>query len=108
MLPKNRLGRAMAHKLKVYAGADHPHGAQDPVPLSLGEIPKWEGLPKPEDKPAPKPKAEKAKRERTGPAQKAPARKTVTRKPAAKKSTAKRTTAKTQTARRSRSTKKET
>jgi large subunit ribosomal protein L13 len=28
MLPHNRLGRAMAKKLKVYAGADHPHEAQ--------------------------------------------------------------------------------
>lgn len=33
MLPKNRLGRRLATKLKVYAGADHPHGAQKPVPL---------------------------------------------------------------------------
>ncbi len=32
MLPKNRLGRAMAKKLKVYAGAEHPHAAQDPKP----------------------------------------------------------------------------
>lgn len=35
MLPKNRLGRAMATKLKVYAGPDHPHGAQQPQPLTL-------------------------------------------------------------------------
>ena len=35
MLPHNRLGRAMAKKLKVYAGADHPHEAQDPQPLEL-------------------------------------------------------------------------
>src|ERR671922_1597727 len=33
MLPKNRLGRAMAKKLKVYRGAAHPHQAQQPVPL---------------------------------------------------------------------------
>lgn len=33
MLPKNRLGRAMAKKLKVYRGADHPHGAQQPEVL---------------------------------------------------------------------------
>lgn len=32
MLPKNRLGRAMAKKLKVYAGAEHPHTAQNPKP----------------------------------------------------------------------------
>jgi large subunit ribosomal protein L13 len=35
MLPKNRLGRQMATKLKVYAGADHPHAAQSPEPLEL-------------------------------------------------------------------------
>jgi len=33
MLPKNRLGRAMIKKLKVYRGADHPHQAQSPVIL---------------------------------------------------------------------------
>ncbi len=35
MLPKNRLGRKMAKKLKVYAGPDHPHAAQKPQPLEL-------------------------------------------------------------------------
>ncbi|MCP3857484.1 MAG: 50S ribosomal protein L13 [Actinomycetia bacterium] len=35
MLPKNRLGRQMATKLKVYAGPDHPHAAQNPQPLDL-------------------------------------------------------------------------
>jgi large subunit ribosomal protein L13 len=35
MLPKNRLGRAMLKKLKVYAGPDHPHQAQQPKPLEL-------------------------------------------------------------------------
>lgn len=33
MLPKNRLGRAMYRKLHVYAGAEHPHGAQKPTEL---------------------------------------------------------------------------
>jgi len=33
MLPKNRLGRRLATKLKVYAGPDHPHQAQRPVAL---------------------------------------------------------------------------
>ena len=33
MLPKNRLGRAMAKKLKVYRGAEHPHEAQQPQAL---------------------------------------------------------------------------
>jgi large subunit ribosomal protein L13 len=35
MLPKTRLGRAMVSKLKVYAGAEHPHGAQKPSPRSI-------------------------------------------------------------------------
>ena len=35
MLPKNPLGRAMYRKLKVYAGPDHPHAAQQPKPLDL-------------------------------------------------------------------------
>ena len=35
MLPKNPLGRAMARKLKVYAGGDHPHAAQQPQALEL-------------------------------------------------------------------------
>jgi len=33
MLPHNRLGRRLATKLKIYAGPDHPHQAQKPVPL---------------------------------------------------------------------------
>lgn len=35
MLPKNKLGRRMLRKLKVYPGADHPHQAQKPIPLNL-------------------------------------------------------------------------
>ncbi len=35
MLPKNKLGRAMIRKLKVYGGAEHPHAAQSPKPLPL-------------------------------------------------------------------------
>ena len=35
MLPKNRLGRAMLKKLKVYTGGDHPHAAQNPQPLEF-------------------------------------------------------------------------
>jgi large subunit ribosomal protein L13 len=34
MLPQNRLGRKLIHKLKVYAGAEHPHTAQKPQPLA--------------------------------------------------------------------------
>jgi large subunit ribosomal protein L13 len=37
MLPKNRLGRQMLKKLKVYAGPDHPHAAQRPQPLNLDD-----------------------------------------------------------------------
>lgn len=35
MLPKNRLGRKMFRKLKVYAGPEHPHAAQKPEPLEI-------------------------------------------------------------------------
>ena len=35
MLPHNSLGRQMLKKLKVYAGGDHPHQAQQPKPLEL-------------------------------------------------------------------------
>ena len=35
MLPKNRLGRKMGKKLKVYAGGKHPHGPQDPQLLEF-------------------------------------------------------------------------
>ncbi len=35
MLPKNALGRKMYKKLKVYAGAEHPHLAQQPQPMEL-------------------------------------------------------------------------
>ena len=35
MLPKNRLGRQMLSKLKVYAGPTHPHAAQKPQPLEV-------------------------------------------------------------------------
>ena len=35
MLPKNRLGRALLKKLKVYPGAEHPHGAQEPKQLAF-------------------------------------------------------------------------
>ena len=33
MLPKNRLGRRLVTKLKIYAGAEHPHAAQQPVAI---------------------------------------------------------------------------
>jgi large subunit ribosomal protein L13 len=38
MLPKNRLGRRMLRKLKVYAGPEHPHTAQQPKPFEITQI----------------------------------------------------------------------
>ncbi len=38
MLPKNSLGRAQLTKLKIYAGPDHPHAAQQPEPLRLTRV----------------------------------------------------------------------
>ncbi|OFS15726.1 50S ribosomal protein L13 [Kytococcus sp. HMSC28H12] len=38
MLPKNRLGRAQISKLKVYAGAEHPHAAQQPQPFEITQV----------------------------------------------------------------------
>jgi large subunit ribosomal protein L13 len=35
MLPRNRLGRAQLRKLKIYAGPDHPHAAQQPQPMEV-------------------------------------------------------------------------
>ena len=35
ILPKNSLGRQMLRKLKIYAGSNHPHEAQKPVPLEI-------------------------------------------------------------------------
>jgi large subunit ribosomal protein L13 len=35
MLPRTRLGRAQLRKLKVYAGPDHPHAAQQPEPMEV-------------------------------------------------------------------------
>ncbi|TNC31759.1 50S ribosomal protein L13 [Mumia zhuanghuii] len=38
MLPKNRLGRALMKKLKVYAGPEHPHSAQQPQTFEIKQI----------------------------------------------------------------------
>jgi large subunit ribosomal protein L13 len=38
MLPKNTLGRQMLRKLKVYAGPEHPHKAQTPVPFEITQV----------------------------------------------------------------------
>jgi large subunit ribosomal protein L13 len=45
MLPKNTLGRNMLRKLKVYAGPDHPHQAQQPVPFTITQIAQPAGAP---------------------------------------------------------------
>jgi large subunit ribosomal protein L13 len=95
MLPKNRLGRAMFRKLQVYAGPEHPHQAQQPEVLRLGEIPKWTGLPQVTLTPD---RGEKAAPGSAEPARKrSTAKRATTAKPAAK-STAKKSTAKRSTA----------
>lgn len=38
MLPKNRLGRKLYGKLRVYAGSDHPHAAQNPRPYDIRKV----------------------------------------------------------------------
>ena len=38
MLPKNSLGRKQLSKLKVYAGAEHPHAAQQPEPYQIRQV----------------------------------------------------------------------
>jgi large subunit ribosomal protein L13 len=105
MLPHNRLGRQMASKLRVYAGADHRHEAQMPQALAPGEFPRWSGLPeaateKPAAKTRPEPKAPAAKpttAKRTA-ATPPTAKKTTAKRPSAKPTTAKATTAKRSTA----------
>jgi large subunit ribosomal protein L13 len=106
MLPHNRLGRQMASKLRVYAGADHRHEAQKPEALAPGEFPAWSGLPegRATDEAAPKTHpAPKAPAARSTTAKRAPATSTAQKtdtKTKAKRTTAKRTTAKATTAKR--------
>ncbi len=38
MLPKNRLGRQIKRKLRVYAGPQHPHAAQQPIPYQIKQV----------------------------------------------------------------------
>ena len=119
MLPHNRLGRQIAGKLRVYAGPDHRHAAQQPQVLQLGEFPVWPGLPassapeRPAKATAPSPSTPASTAPATRPRAKAPtAGKPDIEKPAkrsapkgagtststAKRTTAKRATAKTSTA----------
>lgn len=97
MLPKGRLGRQQRRKLKVYAGPDHPHGSQNPEPLSTdGPIPvHLEPEPKPtrrkakaKAKPKTKPSKAKPAASRKQPARPKPgARKPGSRKPSKPKET---------------------
>jgi large subunit ribosomal protein L13 len=106
MLPHNRLGRQMAGKLRVYAGADHRHEAQKPQPLAPGEFPTWSGLPEGSARAeaAPKsrgePKAPTAKPTTKRATARSPVKKTTARRTTAKATTAKRTSAKATTAKR--------
>jgi large subunit ribosomal protein L13 len=119
MLPKNRLGRQMIKKLHVVRGGEHPHAAQKPEALAVGQRPVWTGLP------AATPATERRPRRTLGPATSDDAREpetspkeTAARTPAttstettatraaaptsaAKKTTAKKTTAKKATAKKS-------
>ena len=45
MLPKTTLGRSMLRKLKVYAGPDHPHQAQQPTPFTITQVAQPAGTP---------------------------------------------------------------
>jgi large subunit ribosomal protein L13 len=105
MLPKNRLGRQMIKKLHVVAGSEHPHAAQKPVQLAVGERPAWDGLPAPKQRtpsgttaPAPstrEPSVGSAPATKKTTAKKTTAKKTTAKKTTAKKTTAKRTTGET-------------
>jgi large subunit ribosomal protein L13 len=112
MLPKNTIGRQMLKKLHVVPGPVHPHAAQAPVVLALGERPAWNGLPAKPEPSAPKPKANSAapkpdpseatpkastakpKTTAAKPKAKSAAKKTTAAKPKAKSTTKATTTAK--------------
>jgi len=106
MLPKNSLGRQMIKKLHVVPGPEHPHAAQQPTVLALGERPAWRGLPStpapaapaPMVAPTPAPVVEEPVTEAPAVAEKPAAKKTTAKEPAAKKPAAKKTTAKKPTA----------
>jgi large subunit ribosomal protein L13 len=115
MLPKNKLGRQMMRRLKVYAGAEHPHSAQvlgserreerEAAAAAKAEA-AAKAAAKPTKKEAPKksaPKAEAAAvatetvetaEAKPAPKKKAPAKKAAAKKPAAKKAPAKKAAAK--------------
>ena len=117
MLPKNRLGRAMIKKLHVVPGPEHPHAAQKPVALTIGQHPAWPGLPSQQASKATGPKATVARPTRdekptAGPAPKlkpTSAKKTSTKAVATKReaTAAKKTSSKPATAKAPRSKKKD-
>jgi large subunit ribosomal protein L13 len=94
MLPKNSLGRQMVKKLHVVPGGEHPHAAQKPVALTVGERPAWDGLPEPRAKVVakPTPKAKPEPEGSTAPAKPKP--KTTSAKPKTTAAKAKSATAK--------------
>ncbi len=105
MLPKNSIGRQMLKKLHVVPGPEHPHAAQQPMPLAVGERPAWTGLPAAKPAPAPAPSRpakkepvaaeEQADEEKTTPETKPRAKpKTTTAKPKSTTAKAKTTAAK--------------
>lgn len=109
MLPKNKLGRQMMTRLKIYAGAEHPHEAQilgsdrreerEAAAQAKAEA-AVKAAPKPAAKKASAPKAEAAAvatevaETAEAATKKAPAKKTAAKKPAAKKPAAKKPAAK--------------
>jgi large subunit ribosomal protein L13 len=88
MLPKNSLGRQMVKKLHVVPGGEHPHAAQKPVALTVGERPAWNGLPEPRAKVVAKP-TPKAKPRDESDAPAKPKPKTTSAKPKPKTTSAK-------------------
>jgi large subunit ribosomal protein L13 len=91
MLPKNRLGRQMIKKLHVVAGGDHPHAAQKPIALAVGQRPAWDGLPAPRSHAAVDSSRPASGASRTGTTRSAPAGETATSARKAKRTTSERT-----------------
>lgn len=101
MLPKSSLGRSMLRKLNVYEEGQHPHAAQQPETISLGQVPTWDGLPVPEAVKAPAtkpPKRATATKPAAAEPAAAPAKKSTAKAASSKKSTAKAAPAKKSTA----------
>jgi large subunit ribosomal protein L13 len=99
MLPKTRLGRQMIKKLHVIRGGEHPHAAQKPQTLAVGERPMWTGLPVAPASPAPR-----ARRTEPGATDEPATAPGAGTRAAAKESSAKKSSAKKSTAGRSSST----